>query len=317
MRLVAPAESELRGMLAGTGIEHVPASYPDLGLKGSPRWPGAIARLRRLLRDAPPGAIAIGNGPRAQAFLFAASTGLRRRPPIVQVVHETDTVARATGRFAYEHGGPVLAFGERNAAACRARLRHAEVHQANLFLDWPRVPLSRNGAPSAEPVLGVLARFIPGKGQLALVDELARARGWSRAVFAGAHEDPRLVARLRARVTELGLDQRIDIRGPVADVPGFFDEVEVLMVPTTESFEGQAMVIIEALSQNRPALVRRMVFSAGDYAGLPVAAYDGAMELETALGALDRTPVDQELLRSRFSAEQALEAIVEAAGERG
>jgi glycosyltransferase involved in cell wall biosynthesis len=317
MRLVAPAGSELQGLLAGTGIEHVAASYPALGLRGSPQWPGAIARLRRLLREMPPDAIAVGNGPRAQAFLFAASAGLRSRPPVVQVVHETDTVARATGRFAYAHGGPVLAFGERNAAACRARLRGTTVHQANLFLDWPRVPVSRNEAPSAEPVLGVLARFIAGKGQLALLEELAGAQGWSRAVFAGPHEDSQLVAQLRARVTELGLEQRIEIRDSVGDVPGFFAEIEVLVVPTTESFEGQAMVIIEALSQNRPALVRRMVFSPGDYAGLPVTAYDGAVELEAALGALDRKPVDQELLRSRFSAEQALAAILAAAGERG
>jgi glycosyltransferase involved in cell wall biosynthesis len=317
LRIVCPPESELARRCAAEGIAHVPASFPPLGPQGAARWPGAIRAVRALLRRAGPGAIAIGNTARAQAYLTAASVMLRRRPPIVQIVHERDTLARVSGRIAYRRVGSLVAIGGRISALCRERLPDVPVWEANLFLNRSEYEgAAREPRRRAEPVLGVLARFIPGKGQLDLMEELSGAGIWSRALFAGRAEDREYADRVAGRIAALGLGERISLLGPVDDLDGFFDSIDVLIVPSTGSFEGQGMVIVEALFHGRPALVRRRVFSSGDYDGLPVLPYEGPAELEARLEELPRDPVPLEELRRRFGPEQALEAILAAAAQR-
>jgi glycosyltransferase involved in cell wall biosynthesis len=165
-------------------------------------------------------------------------------------------------------------------------------------------------------VVGVLARFIGGKGQLDLVEELASAGLWSRALLAGNAEDAGYTDRVADRIATLGLGERISVRDPVDDLGAFFDSIDVLIVPSTGSFEGQGMVIVEALAHGRPAFVRRRVFSPDDYEGLPVLPYEGPAELEARLAELPLDTAPTESLRGRFGAEQALEAILAAAARR-
>ncbi len=314
LRIVCPAGSDMARRCGEEGVAHVPASLPPLGPRGAPRWPGAVLAVRSLLRRMGPDAIAIGNTARAQAYLSAASLTLRRLPPIVQIVHERDTLGRLSGRLAYRHVGSLVAVGGRIAALCRERLPGVPVWETNLFLNPAEFDeASRQPRRGDEPVLGVLARFIPGKAQLDLVEELAAAGSWSRALFAGRAEDPAYVDRVRERIAALGLGERISMLGPVDDLGAFFDSIDVLVVPSTGSFEGQGMVIVEALAHGRPALVRRRVFSPHDYEGLPVLPYEGPAELEARLGELPSDPVPFESLRLRFGPEQALETILAAA----
>lgn len=314
LRIVCPAESEMARRCRADGIDQIPASFPPLNPRGLPRWPGAMLAVRSLLRRMGPHAIAIGNTARAQAYLAAAAMTLRRRPPIVQIVHERDTLGRVSGRLAYRHVGSLVAVGGRIADLCRERLPGVPVWEANLFLNAAEFDeASRESRRNGKPVLGVLARFIPGKAQLDLVEELAAARSWSRALFAGRHEDAAYTDRVRERIAALGLGERISVLDPVDELGPFFDSIDVLVVPSTGSFEGQGMVIVEALAHGRPALVRRRVFSPHDYEGLPVLPYEGAAELDARLGELPFDPAPIESLRRRFGPEQALEAIRAAA----
>ena len=317
LRIVCPGESELARRCAAEGIAHVPASFPPLGPRGAPRWPGAVLAVRSLLRRVGPDAIAIGNTARAQAYLAAAAVTLRRQPPMVQIVHERDTLGRLSGRLAYRHVGSLVAMGGRIADLCRERLPGAAVWEANLFLNSAEFDeASRGPRHDTEPVLGALARFIPGKGQLDLVEELAAAGSWSRALFAGRPEDAAYTRRVRERIAALGLGERISLLGPVDQLGPFFDSIDMLVVPSTGSFEGQGMVIVEALAHGRPALVRRRVFSPHDYEGLPVLAYEGPAQLEERIGELPLDPAPIDSLRRRFGPEQALEAILAAAAGR-
>jgi glycosyltransferase involved in cell wall biosynthesis len=316
-RIVCPAESEMAARCETEGIEVIPASFPPLRPLGAPSWPGAVLALRRLLRRAGTEAIAVGNTARAQAYLFAASMLLRRRPPMVQVIHEGDTLARVSARFAYRRFGALVAMGGRIADLCRKRLPGVPVWEANLFLtpaEFERAEGAR--ARNRAPVLGVLARFIPEKGQLDLVEELAGAGSWSRALFAGRPEDGAYTERVAERIAALGLSERITLLDPVEDLGPFFDSIDILVVPSTGSFEGQGMVIVEALAHGRPAVVRRRAFSARDYAGLPVLPYEGAAELERRLAELEESSVPVDEVQRRFGAEHALDTILAAGGSQ-
>jgi glycosyltransferase involved in cell wall biosynthesis len=316
LRIVAPAGSGMRERCADAGIMWTAAEFPPMGTTGVPRWPAAIAAMRRLLRSAGDDAVVVGNGPRAQAYLFAAAALAGSRPPIVDVVHELQTPGRASGRFAYRRADGIVAMGERVAATCRARLPGTDVQHANVFLNWGEIEPASPPPRNARPALGVLGRLIPEKGQLELVEELAEAEeSWSRLVIAGAREDEGYARALESRIIELGLGERIALAGHLEDTASFFSKLDALVFPSTGT-EGQGMVIVEALAHGRPAVVRRNVFSPGDYAGLPVFPYGGADDLRRVLGELPRIEPPLEELRRRFGPEQALAAILAAAGGR-
>jgi glycosyltransferase involved in cell wall biosynthesis len=313
-RVVCP-DGELARRCAAEGIERVSASFPDLGPRGVTRWPGAVLQTRALLRRAGPDAIALGNTARTQAYLTAAAPLIRRGPTIVQVLHEQETLARASGRFAFRRVGALVAMGGNVAEACRRALPGVAVREANLFLDPEETGEPPPRRPDAgEPAIGVLTRLIPAKGVLELVDELAAARSWSRATIAGHAQDPGYARAVEERIAAHGLDDRVLLPGPVADLRSFLSEIDVLVAPSTGT-EGQGFGIVEALWHDRPCLVRRGAFSASDFEGLPVLPFAGAVELERGLRELASARVPLDLVRRRFGPEQALEAIIAAAEE--
>ena len=116
--------------------------------------------------------------------------------------------------------------------------------------------------------------------------------------------------RLRAAVDDAGIEHRVSLLGRVEHLPGFFADVDVLLVPST-GHEAQPTVILEALAFGRPVIVRRPIWSR-DFDGLPVTPYSTAAELATALSETMGPPSASELQR-RFGPEQALTAILEAA----
>jgi glycosyltransferase involved in cell wall biosynthesis len=315
VRIVSPARSELAERCRADGIPCVHTRFPELGLRGLPLWPGAVARVRSLLREAGPKAIAIGNSPRAQGYLTAAAPLVRRGPAVVQVVHEQETLRRVSGRLAFRRVGSLVAMGGNLAAACERHLPGVPVREANLFLDVPVEPVARREDPG-EPVVGMLTRLIPEKGIIELTEELAAARSWSRAVIAGVAQDARYARRVEQRIGQLGIADRVTMPGHVEDLRSFFASIDVLIVPSTGT-EGQGMGTVEALWYGRPSLVRRSAFSARDFEGLPVLPFEGAAELAEGLRRLPGSEIAQEVVRERFGPEQALRAILDArAGER-
>jgi glycosyltransferase involved in cell wall biosynthesis len=313
MRIVCPDGSEMAERCAAAGVEHVPATFPPLGPLGAPRWPGAVLAVRRLLKGADADAIAIGNTARTQAYLTAARLAFGRRTTIVQLIHEQDTLARRSGRFAFRRVGALVAVGGNVADACRRALPGVPVGEANLFLDADSFepPAPRHSGEA--PAIGVLTRLIPGKGILELVGELATADTWSSARIAGRAQDPLYARAVASRIEELGLGDRVSLIGHVDDLDAFFEAVDVLVAPSTGT-EGQGFGIVEALWHGRPCLVRRSAWSARDFEGLPVLAFDDVAGLERGLRELPGRPVPAEVVRHRFGPEQALDAILAAGG---
>lgn len=314
VRLVCPPDSELAARGEAEGLEQLAARFPPLGPRGAPRWPDAVLAHRRLLAGLDPGAIAVANTARAQAYLTAAFPLLRkhRRPALVHVLHEQETLGRRSGRLALRRVGSLVAIGENVASLCRARLPGVPVTKANNFLEPHRfngdLP---KGVREGKPVIGVIARMIPEKGLLELVDELADAGSWSRALIAADEQDAPYADLVRRRLASHGLEDRIGLVGWIDDVEAFLSSVDVLVVPSTGN-EGQPTVILEALAVGVPCLVRPAVWSS-DYDGLPVYSFDSAAELERRLAELPPQRTRSDDLRLRFGPEQALDAVLRSA----
>jgi glycosyltransferase involved in cell wall biosynthesis len=290
--------------------------FPALGPRNALPVATATRRTRRFLRGLGRESLVIGNHPRVHAYLFAAR---RRRggPAIVNVVHEQHTASRPFARYAYRRFGALAVVGANAARAYEEKLPGVPVTKVSNFLpvDYFSGARARSDhGPRFEGRLGVLARLIPEKGVLELIDELAdnAARGaWKELLLGGPAQDPAYVNAVKDRIAFHGLEDRIRLLGEVDDVPAFLADVDALVMPSTGS-EAQGRVIIEGLAHAVPAIVREHIYSA-DFERLPVTPYRGPRELGEALRRLPYEPAQvQELIR-RFGPEQAIEGIAAAA----
>jgi hypothetical protein len=312
--VVCPAGSALERACADHGVPVVAASFPDPHPREVVALARSVARLRAVIGSAPCGVTVVAASARAGLYAaLALATRRRPRPPLVHLMLERDSAARAPLARFLARQGSVVALGG-NAAEAYQRALGAPVERANNFLRPARLAelgaaSGRRSAQGGAPVLGVLARMIPEKGLLELIDELAAApEAWSAARFGTEPEDSSYEQRVRDRAAAIG----VDLVGAVTDVAAFYGSVDVLVVPSTGN-EGQPGVIVEALAAGLPVIARRAMWSA-DYDGLPVLPYDGADDLAGRLGEVaTAAPADPAAVAERFGAGQLLAAIDRAA----
>ncbi len=290
-------------------------AFPTSRRCAAARWPGGIRDMARVLREArSSGALVVANTARAQAFAAAARPGVRDAPPVVNLVHEQDTAARRSAKAVLGRVGRVVAVGANTAAAYERALPGRRIGRLNNFLDpdeLDRAAAQRVPRTAARPpVVGVLARLIPEKGLVELVEELASCPDdWSALRIGGGAQDPAYAERLAAAIDRLGLGDRVELLGHVAELPEFFAAADVLVVPST-GHEGQPTAILEALAHGLPVVVRAPIWSP-DFAGLPVSRYATGEELGQALR-LRPEPAPADELQRRFGPQQALDALVAA-----
>jgi GT2 family glycosyltransferase/glycosyltransferase involved in cell wall biosynthesis len=316
LRLLMPADSQVAIEARRRGYAIADAQFPNLLPPAVTRIPTALWKLRRELADAPPGTIIVGNTARCQAYATAAALTVRDRPRLVHLMHEQDSAGRRTARAVYKRFGALVAVGENSADVYRRHLPGVEVATVSNFIDadeMRRIDSVRTPAPgSVKPVVGVLARMIPEKGVLDLVEELAAApHAWSAARIAAPPQDRGYTQRVVARVAELQLEDRIHLLGEISDLDAFFSTIDVLVVPSV-GHEGQPTVIIESLLYGRPVIVRTPIW-AERYAGMPVTRYDTADDLRRELEQLDREPLAVEQIALRFGSTELVETLRELA----
>jgi glycosyltransferase involved in cell wall biosynthesis len=319
--LACPGNSALAKAARQEAIEVADVAFPNPRLSQALQLVPALMSLRRLIASTRPATL-VGNSARCQLYAFVAMMRLPAHPPLVAVLLEQDSARRRVLRMLYRRIGRLEALGSNAARAYRGRLRGVDVHQINNFLtDEEYEELGSLARPArrdpGQRVLGVLSRLIPEKGVVELVEELAvvGTDHWGKLLIAGPAEHPSYERRLRGRITELGLDRRIHLLGPVPDAGRFLPHVDVVIVPSTGN-EGQPTVILEALAGGRPVIVRRSAY-ADDYNGLAVIPFDNARDLVRCLSSLPDPPRSDTLLRERFGAGQVLSAIERAStGDR-
>jgi glycosyltransferase involved in cell wall biosynthesis len=193
------------------------------------------------------------------------------------------------------------------------------VHESNNFLMEEEIARfealrpERHG-PSEPPVLGALARMIPEKGLVELVEELSASSVrplWKRLVVAAFPQDDAYERRLRARIAQLGLEAVVELAGP-RPATEVLVGVDALLVPST-GYEAQPTVIIEALAAGVPVIVRASLWSSA-YEDLPMLAYHSSADLAAALEQLPLAPADPAAIVARFGPESFMAALEAASG---
>jgi glycosyltransferase involved in cell wall biosynthesis len=308
--MVCPAESLFALQCQGAGFETHHAEFPSVS-PPSIRAPAAVLALRRLLATAPPSAIFVANSPRTQAYAAAAHLFSQDDRPIVNLAHEQDTAARRVARATFRHGGRLVAIGTNSASVYERALPGVKVRKINNVLDDHELE-SASGARARAVRLAVLARMIPEKGIIELLDEVAASsQCWSTLAIGASPQDRDYEARVKDHISALGLTGRARLLGAISDVASFLDSADVLVVPST-GCEGQPTAIIEALARGLPVLVREPILS-DDFGGMPVQSYRNAADFGAALHALRPAPPSVEDMRRRFGADQAITGLLEAA----
>jgi glycosyltransferase involved in cell wall biosynthesis len=312
--IACPGGSALADEAGRLGVAVADVPFPDPAGRALAHWPGAVARMRTLLRASPPRTVVLANAVRASAVAILA--GASRRGPLLHVMHERESAARGSVRRVLPHFGVLVAVGAATAAAYREALgASARIEQVNNFLlatELDRLMALRGEVPGGEPPdVGVLSRLIPAKGVLELVEELAEVPdAWSCLLVAGTRQDEAYAREIEATVRANGLDGRVELLGHLADVTRLIGRVDVLVVPSVGG-EAQPTAVLEALAAGRRVVVREHVWSS-DFAGLPVRRYGSTGELGAALRARDpAAPPD--LVAARFGTEQAVAGIARAA----
>jgi glycosyltransferase involved in cell wall biosynthesis len=304
--LACPAGSPLAVAAAAAGLPWTDVPFPA----PAPAQALALRRAARRLGAVVPREAVVLSGA-VRASLVAGLARLRTDLPVVHLLHERDSAARAAVRLALRRSR-VLAVGAVAAQTYRDALPGARVVQVNNFLapdelaPLAAVRRARNGGGG---VVGVLARLIPEKGVAELVDELAaQPEAWTQLRVAGARQDEGYARDVEARILRSGLADRVTLLGALHDVPAFLGGLDALAVPSTGR-EAQPTTILEAVAAAVPVVCRRPIMSP-DFLDLPVAAYDTPAELAAALAA-PGAPATLPEIERRFGVAQVLAALDE------
>jgi glycosyltransferase involved in cell wall biosynthesis len=303
--LACPAGSPLARAAEAAGLPWIDVPFPAPSPAQAPALRRAALRLSAVV---PRDAVVLSGAVRAS--LVAGLARLRTDLPVVHLLHERDSAARATVRLALR-GSRVLAVGAVAAQTYRDALPKARVVQVNNFLAPDELaPLAAvRRARDGGGVVGVLGRLIPEKGIAELVDELAaRPDAWTHLRVAGARQDESYARDVEARILRSGLGDRITLLGALDDVPAFLGALDALAVPSTGR-EAQPTTILEAVAAGVPVVCRRPIMSP-DFSDLPVAPYETPAELAAALAA-PGAPATLSEIEQRFGVAQLLSALDE------
>jgi glycosyltransferase involved in cell wall biosynthesis len=233
----------------------------------------ALLRLRRLLARARPDVVH-AHGLRAGALAALALVRPGRAPALLVTVHNAPGAGRAGLAYAGRAG---LAYGmlERivarraDAVTCvsgdlAARMRRLGAHDGGRAL----VPAPPAGPPTRQDVAAARASLGGvGRPVVLAAGRLAAQKGFTVLLAAAArwqHRDPvplvaiagegPLAGTLRARARATGVDAAF--LGQRGDIPALLAAADVVVVPS--AWEGQPLVVQEALRAGRPLVASRV-----------------------------------------------------------
>ncbi|MEZ5440772.1 MAG: glycosyltransferase family 4 protein [Lysobacterales bacterium] len=132
------------------------------------------------------------------------------------------------------------------------------------------VPGHRQINPSCV-VIGVAARLAPMKGLEYLIEAFARLRDLHKPVKLRIAGEGSLRGSLEAKVAEFGLKPMVEFLGHVEDMPSFYRDIDVFVLPSV-AMEGFPLGILEAMSSGLPVVATRV-------AGAPESVEDGVTGL--------------------------------------
>lgn len=240
---------------AGFRVEVIPAGR----LRQAHRWIATVVQLARILRHRQPDLILNWM---AKTQLYgspaAALVGMADRviwwQHGISARHWLDRCATAL---------PAIAIGCSSSAAARAQARLSPSRPTFVVLPGVRVPAAdRDEAPlelPAElPVIGLVGRLQPGKGQDRLLRALAllRERGHqSHAVIVGGDAfglSSQYALSLPLLINQLGLVDAVTMTGQVPDAGPYIDQMDILV--NACDFESFGIVLLEGMVRGVPVV---------------------------------------------------------------
>lgn len=225
-----------RGRLARTLAEVAAEQRPDVAFApGNYHWP-VLGQLARLPADLRPAVVAQISNP----LVRPDRRGLRR------LAFEQAAYARLRGvDAAVALSASVVADADR---ILRRRITRAIPLPA--LEDAAPAPVA---PPLGAPLIVAIGRLVPQKGFDVAIRGFARA-DLPDARLAILGEGP-LAADLHALARRLGVAERVEFTGHVADVRPWLDRARLLLL--TSRYEGYGAVIVEALAAGRPVVATR------------------------------------------------------------
>lgn len=253
-----PLVPRLRGR--GWAVRVIPGS-------GRAGIPLGVWRLRRWLRRSPPDLVH-ANG--VKAALCAGLAALGTRVPVVWVKHDFSwdgPLAAFVARLCVQVVAVSAAVNQTFGDSLRARTRVVpngipQRHVDRMAARGDLVGLL--GCPPEAPVVALIGRIHPAKGQLELVEAgpriLERCPDVRFAIIGEPDRyQPRYTASVRRRSDELGLAERLSFVGHRPDGVEAMAGCDVVVVPSVRDErgmgrEGFGLVGIEALSVGTPVV---------------------------------------------------------------
>lgn len=266
---------------AGAGVA-LPVSVAVAGLRYRHAATNVI-RLRRMLRSARPDVLFINNGgyPGGESCRYAALAARHEGVPrTVHMVHNMayppnwpPAVERAIDRRV-DAAVDAWATSAKRASAALDEVRGmtaAKVHTVPIGIppaaEVPPASAEELGYEADALNVACVAAFEPRKGHLVLLDALRTATDSGvriRCALVGTGADE---ARVRRRVSELGLDDQVRFAGWREDVAAILRASDVLVLPSLSN-ECFPNAILEAMAHGLPAI-------GTDVAGIPDQIDDG------------------------------------------
>ncbi|MDO6586983.1 glycosyltransferase family 4 protein [Salipiger sp. 1_MG-2023] len=109
------------------------------------------------------------------------------------------------------------------------------------------------GIPEDAPLLGLMARITPEKGQAELIEAMSLAGGDAHLLLCGGPLESRFAGALREQVASAGLQDRVHFAGPQADVIPWYALCDVVLNTRTDP-EPFGLSVIEAMAMGKPVL---------------------------------------------------------------
>ena len=250
------AELRQRGLKVETlSLPHC-APQPD---------PGSLPRITEMLAALPDQAVVIIDG-LAFGVLDTVAEVEAARLRLVALCHHP--LALESGLD--ESLQAQLLASERRALACARATLVTSAHTRRLLVEQFALPHEKItvALPGTElagfapcsgkpPLLLTLASLTPRKAHDVLLTALAELKDlhWQARFVGDDSMAPEWAAGLRRQVDELGLSERIQFAGAVADSLAEYQQADMFVLPSR--FEGYGMVFAEALAAGLPVVAAR------------------------------------------------------------
>jgi glycosyltransferase involved in cell wall biosynthesis len=198
-------------------------------------------------------------------------------------------------RFAAALGGKIISVSQANKDMA---LRKAIAGPDSVVRIWngvPDVPMRADPGSGSPLTMVMIARFVPQKDHLLLIEALSRIDGYWRLLLVG---DGPLRRGAEEAVSKAGLRDRVECLGDRSDVAGLLAAADLCVLATR--WEGLPLCILEAMRAGLPVV-------ATDVGGVSEAVTDGVT------GYLTR-PGDVQQMRNRIAELLASRTLLQSMG---